>query len=269
MGAGVLELATTRILEVKVADVRCLRDDQKAKNELMTLVDDVWTNTQPIDWTAIAQPPEQVQALDEWFLSKMGTRVTLDRIYSDLVATLQSRLTVAGDKDSQTKLDRAIDVSTVANSVADTVRPLLDSKLFPESFIELGKQTQSVDFRGAGQLDVECRPMLEQSIVVVRNGSDKVLLEGLYSRSIAQVIMKAFLLGRRNFVYPTEAAVADGALKEFSVWFSKVLDKIAAGCGMSAVGTRYEEDVHSAVLKTLHLEPGIASPEFYGDIHIQ
>jgi len=41
--------------------------------------------------------------LDKWLLSKMGTSVTLDRLYSDLVRTLSVRLTVAEDKNVQTK----------------------------------------------------------------------------------------------------------------------------------------------------------------------
>jgi len=56
--------------------------------------------------------------------------------------------------------------------------------------------------------------------------------------------------------------------KEFSKWLPKVLDKITTGCGMSAVGTSYEEDVYQAVLEMLHLDRNIFSPEFYGEVRM-
>ena len=82
MGAGALELATTKILEVKVVDVRGLEGDESAKHELISLVNRVWTDTKPVDWSKTEKPPKEIRDLDEWFLSKMGTQVKLDRIYS-------------------------------------------------------------------------------------------------------------------------------------------------------------------------------------------
>jgi hypothetical protein len=218
MGAGALELATTMIHGLRVVDIRSLKDEVAIK-DLISLAEKVWTETTPIDWAVTKQPPPQVQELDKWFLSQMGTTVTLDRLYSDLAATLRIRLTVAKDKDVQTKQGEQINVRTVAGSIAETVRPLLESNSFPESFIEYGTPSQPLDFSRAGKLEIECSPMMDQAMLVVRNGSTDVLMEGLYPRSVAQVIIKALLMGRRSFTYPTEISVADAALKGFSEWF--------------------------------------------------
>jgi len=198
----------------------------------------------------------------------MDTKVTLERLYADLVTTLKSRLAVAEDKDVQTKKGEQINIGTVANGVAETVRPLLESRSFPESFVDQDANMQPLDFSHAAKLEIECHPLMEQALVQVRDGTTNVLVEGQYPRSVAQVIVKAILLGRRKFSYPTEIPAAETALKGFSKWFPKVLNKIAMGCGMSAVGTSYEEDVYNAVLDTLHLDTHISSPEFYGDVRL-
>jgi len=267
MGAGVLELATTMTHGLRVVDVRTLKDAEAIK-ELVGLAEKVWTNTKAIDWKVTEQPPTQVQELDRWFLSHLETKVTLNRVYTDLVATLKARLAVAADKEVQTKQGEQVNINTVANGVAETVRPLLESKSFPESFVDQGANMQPLDFSHAGKLEIECHPMMGQAMLVVKDGGTEILTENQYPRSIAQVIIKALLMGRRKFYYPTEVGDAETALKSFAGWFPKVLNKIAVGCGMSAVGTSYEDAVYKAVLEALHLDPNISSPEFYGELSV-
>ncbi|MGD0011020.1 MAG: hypothetical protein ABSE93_21085 [Terriglobia bacterium] len=182
-----------RRIDGELYDVRDLKDSE-AKKDLISLAETVWTKTQPLDWRATERPPQEVQELDQWLLSRMGTNVTLDRLYSDLITTLNVRLTVAGDKNVQAKQGLEIDVNTVAISIAETVRPLLESTGFPESFIGLGATTQSLDFSRVATLEIECRPMMDQAILAVRSGSEDVLIDGQYPRSVAQVIIKVLLL---------------------------------------------------------------------------
>lgn len=267
MGAGALELATTMIHGLRVIDVRSLKDE-KAITDLVTLANTVWKHTNPIDWSTIEEPPKEVQELDRWFLSQMENKVTLERVYADLVKTLKSRLTVAEDKDVQTKKGEQVNIATVAGGIAETVRPLLESVSFPESFLDQASPLQPLDFSHAANMEINCIPIMHEALLIVRSGSTDVLIEGQYPRSVAQVIVKALLMGRRKFNYPTEIAAAETALKGFSDWFPKVLNKIANGCGMSAVGTSYEEDVYDAVLEALNLDKHISAPEFYGDLRI-
>jgi hypothetical protein len=190
------------------------------------------------------------------------------QVYADLVATLKSRLTVAADKDVQTRKGEQINIGTVANGIAETVRSLLESRRFPESFIDGGANTTPLDLSHTEQLVVECHPMMADATLIIKGDTGNVLLEGQLPRSIAQVIVKALLMGRRKFSHPTEIGAAETALKGLAEWLPKVLNRIAVGCGMSAVGTSYEEDVYNAVLDTLHLDRHVASPEFYGEIRI-
>jgi hypothetical protein len=267
MGAGALELPTTKIQDLRVVDVRDLRD-KVALAEFLSLAEDIWTNTTPFDWRD-ARPTGQLQELDQWLLSRMNTKVTVGRLYDDLARTLNERLVVAEERQVQAKKGIQIDIRTVARGVADSARPVLESIRFPESMVELGTPTSSVDFTGAGRLEIECRPMMGQSTLLIRDSHQSVLFEGEYPRSVAQVIIKALLLGRRNFSFPTDEASAETTLKGFSRWFPKVMEKIQSGCALSAVGSRFEEGVYNAVLEALHLDPSILVPEFYGHIQIQ
>ena len=155
----------------------------------------------------------------------------------------------------------------MARSIAESVRPLLESRSFPDAFVEQGTEMQPLDFSKSGKLEIESLPMMGEATLVVRNGSD-TLFERQFQRSVAQLIIKALLLGRRKFSFPIDKATAEAALKEFSRWFPKILEKISTGCGMSAVGTSYEERVHAAVLEVLHLDPNILEPEFFGKLRI-
>jgi hypothetical protein len=262
-----LELVTTKIQDLRVVDVRGLKD-KAALAELLLLAEDIWTNTTPFDWRE-AKPAGQLRDLDQWLISRMKTRVTVGRLYDDLARTLNERLVVAEERQVQTKKGIQIDIKTVAHGVADSARPVLESIRFPESLADPGAPTSSVDFTGSGRLEIECHPMMDQAMLLIRDAHQSVLLEGEYPRSVAQVIVKALLLGRRNFSFPTDEASAETTLKGFSRWFSKVLEKIQSGCAMSAVGSRFEEGVHTAVLEALHLDPKILEPEFYGHIQIQ
>jgi hypothetical protein len=267
MGAGVLDLPTTKIQDLRVVDVRDLKD-KVAREELLSLAEDVWTKTTPCDW-GDPKPTSQLRELDQWLISAMKTRVTVGRLYDDLARTLNERLVVAKEKHIQSKKGIQIDIRTVARGVADLARPVLESIRFPESLIDPGTPTSSVDFTVADRLEIECHPMMGQSTLLIRDSHQTVLLEGEYPRSVAQIIVKALFLGRRNFSFPIDEASAEITLKGFSRWFPKVLEKIQSGCAMSAVGSRFEEGVHNAVLEALHLDPSIQAPEFFGHIQIQ
>lgn len=268
MGAGALEIPTTKVQDVRVIDVRGITDPAE-KTQLVSLANVVWTRTAPVDWFSADRPPQEVQQLDSWLLSRMGASVTLEKVYIDLVQTLRARLAIARDKVVSVKEGVRVDIMALAQGVADTVRPVLESRSFPESFAEQGTATQRVDFSGAARLEVECHPLMSQAIVLVRDGADHILLEAQYPRSVAQVIVKAMLLGRRNFAFPIDPGAATAVLKGFSPWLAKLLNKIQTGCGLSAVGTRYEEDVHNAVLQTLDIDRNISTQEFYGHFQVR
>lgn len=263
LGGGALELATTNLRGLQVLDVRDLKDE-KAQNDLVTLAEDIWSKTSPIDWESVKQPPHDVTELDKWLLSRMNTTVTSARIHEDIIETVHSRLVLASDKGEKRKKKEKLDIGGVAGGIADSVRPLLESARFPESFVPDAAESLPFKFPNKGVLSLESMAVMDQAIVVVKSDSGEILLEKQYPRDVAQVIVKALLTGRRTFTAPSHVEVAKEVLSQFDSWFHKIVDRIEDGCAASAVGTSYEHKVHHAVMAALHLNVFVTAPEFYG-----
>ena len=263
LGGGALELATTNLRGLQVLDVRDLKDE-KEQNDLVAVAEDVWSKTSPIDWESVKQPPNDVTELDKWLLSRMKTTVTAARIHEDIIETVHSRLVLASDKGEKKQKKEKLDIGTVAGGIADSVRPLLESAQFPESFVPDAAESLTFTFPNKGVLSLESMAVMDQAVVVVKNDAGEILLEKQYPRVVAQVIVKALLTGRRTFTTPTHVDVAQDVLNQFDPWFHKIVDRIEHGCAASAVGTSYERKVHDAVMTALHLNEFVTAPEFYG-----
>jgi hypothetical protein len=268
MGAGALELATKKLPEVRVPDIRALSDAEKT--QLTTLVESVWKDEVPVEWSTEKQPQKALQELDTFLLALVGAEIPLAQIYSDLNDVVRSRILVAHDKEQTTKSHQRVDIAAVARSIAVSVQTLLDSKRFPDDFYEAGSAGLVFDFTNAKSLDIECVPMLDQAIVDVRNAvTGDVLLNDQFPRPMAQVIARALLLGRRRFVVPSDPASAEEALQNFDQWLPTILERVEEGAKMSAVGTKYEQQVLSACFRDLKLDVRATAPQFYGQARLQ
>jgi hypothetical protein len=268
MGAGALEIATKKVPELRVVDVRTLTATEK--QTLIALAEEAWDKSPAMDWGTREEPDAPLKALDSWLLKACEVKLPLSKVYADIVATVRSRVMVARDKDETTKSHQRIDVAAVATSIADIVRVISDSKQFPEAFYEPGTPTIPFDFSGAKSLELDCIPILHEAVVTVRNaGSDEQLLNAQYPRSVAQVIVKALLLGRRQFTAPESPSAAEQALQTFDTWMPSIMDKLEESVRASAVGTRYEQQVLDACLRSLSLDSRATEPEFYGHARIQ
>lgn len=268
MGAGALELATKKLPEVRVPDIRNLSADERS--QLESLAESVWKEQSPVEWATGQQAGKALQELDTFLLALAGAEIPLERIYADINDVVRSRILVARDKEQTTKSHQRVDVDAVARSIAESVKTLLDSKRFPDDFFDGGGADLVFDFTDSRTLDIECVPMLDQAIVDVKNGvSNDVLLNAQYPRPIAQVIVRALLLGRRRFAIPNDAATAGQALSNFDKWLPTILEKVEQGARMSAVGTRYEQQVLSACFRVLKLDVRATAPEFYGQARLQ
>jgi len=268
MGAGVLELATKKLPEVRVPDVRNLSAAERG--QLVSLVESVWKEQSPVEWTTEQQPSKALQELDTFLLALIGAEIPLAQIYGDINDVVRSRILVARDKEQTSKAHHRVDVAAVARSIAVSVQTLLDSKRFPDDFYDAGSAGLVFDFTNCKSLDLECVPMLDQAMVDVRNAATgDILLSEQYPRPVTQVIVRALLLGRRRFVAPSDSASAEEAIQNFDKWLPSILERVEEGARMSAVGTRYEQQVLSACFRELKLDVRATSPQFYGQARLQ
>jgi enamine deaminase RidA (YjgF/YER057c/UK114 family) len=268
MGAGALELATKKLPEIRVPDIRNLSAAEK--DQVVSLVDSVWKEQSPVEWTTEKQAIKALQELDTFLLALVGAEIPLIQIYADINDVVRSRIFVARDKEQTTKSHQRVDIAAVARSIAESVQTMLDSKRFPDDFYDGGSPGIVFDFTNSKSLEVECAPMLGEAVVDVRNGvSDEVLLSEQYPTPVAQVIVRALLLGRRRFVVPNDAATAEEALANFDKWLPTILERVEDSAKMSSLGTRYEQQVLTACFRALKLDVRATAPQFFGQARLQ
>ncbi len=268
MGAGALELATKKLPDVCVPDVRKLT--KADREELICLAESVWGKSLPIQWGTGCEASADLRKLDTFLLRLTDTAVSVSQIYSDVDATVNSRILIAKDKKQTTKKHHGVNVAVVANGIAGSVSTLLESKQFPDAFHIADGPGITFDFSSANALDLDCTLILNEAVVDVANAiSKEVLLHAQYATPVAQVIAKALLLGRRRFTVPDNPDKANEALANFDAWIRVIVEKIEEGARMSAVGTRYEQQVLDASFDALKLDPRATAPQFYGHAHVR
>lgn len=266
LGAGALELATKRLPTFKVLDIRALNDGEK--EELVELVERVWEFEQPLDWTEDL-PKKNLHALDQWFAARLPTAVEPNALYTAIAETCKTRLALAQDKKVREKQHVRVDIRTVASGIAEHVRPIVEAKLFPEAFVDFSGESEHFDLTNHERLAVDCHPMMADALLTVRDTSNgKVLVEKQYPRAVAQVIVKALMLGRRKFSVPLIEEAAGQALENLSEWLPRVMAGIDEGFRMSALGTKYEAQVYREVLAQLAIHDRAPDPEIFGNVAI-
>lgn len=267
MGAGALEIPTKILRQIRVPDVRRL--SKKDKRELIKLGWTVWHNDSPVDWRTSERPGKHLRKLDEWLLARLNGSVEPDRLYRDIVETSRARFRLAQDKQSKEKKAVQHDIEGLAESIAASVRPLLEGRQFPEAFCPPHCSLAHHDFAGQPALTVRMDPFMNKAFVVVRNAqTDSVLLEETLPRDVAHVIVRSLLMGRRQFDVPTEPDAAEATLRAYFAWIPSILNSLEEGCRNSALGTRFEEQVREAAMKRLHLNPNIDKKEVFGEFDL-
>ena len=268
MGAGALELPTKKLREVRVVDVR--RFEEKEKIHLTELASITWENENPIDWRKCDQPGPFLRELDQFLIDKMGTPVLLDTIYKDLVETCRSRLRLAEDKRGKIKKKIEHDIESVAEAIVKRVQPLLDAKRFPDDFFLGTEKSISFDFEAQKNLILKSQELLGHTSLTLYTEEDqnRILLDKIYSRSVAEIIIRSLLMGRRKFKVPINEDVAKLSLLNFKPWFQTIRERIEDSCQHSAIGTRYEIELHNVTMEKLNLNHDIMRTELFGEFNL-
>lgn len=267
MGAGALELPTKKLRTIRVVDVRLMSPGEK--KELVRLARDVWKHERPIDWRDELNPGPHQRALDEWLLLWTGADLTLARLYVDLAATCRARLRLAEDKRAKVKKSTKQDIDSIARTIADDIRPLLEARRFPEAFFPSTSSSIPFQFADTNSLVVDVESMMSEAAIRVRDASSgQVLLDKNYSRNVTQVILRSLLMGRKKFSVPAEESVATGALDRWFKWFPPIFLRVEEGCRSAAVGTKFEEQVRGTVLRMLELDQRLAEKELFGEFNL-
>ena len=254
MGAGALEAATTKVRGYPVFDPRSLTSHQK--NRLVDLAHVVWSSEAPIDWQfEDSLPGPNLRALDVLLLAYSETGVTADNIYKDVRACCKSRITVAQDKVKTTKKQKNDSVASVAKGIAEPIMRFLNSRRFPEDFC--GESGDKIPFHiSRDNLHrIEIRSFFDKTEITFEAEGGEPLFKGNYNSAVAEVIVRAVLLGREKFEVPARREEAQACFSRFLNWINQLQSRLEEALRDSAVGTGYEEQVRAQVYLNLRAHP--------------
>lgn len=248
MGGGVLEAPTTKLRTYPVPDIRLW--SKADRKELIRLAKAVWKASKPVDWSAGIVPPQELVALDAHVLQHAGTVISTDDLYRDLSRAVQVRYRLAKDKTGKQTKRKSESVKSVAASVAGKVRPLLDAKLFPESLTSAGASMEHFDCAGSKLISIELHPMMGQvELYIEPDGGEKAAT--VWPEPVAEIIVRAILLGRSKFDFPTDDAIARITVAHSEKWISAIREALEDAVAASAAGSGYEDAVRLEVLSLL------------------
>ncbi len=250
MGAGALEAPTTKVRDYPVLNVKELNAAQTEK--LIALGEAGWSTEKPIDWgLEEASPGKNLRALDEWILKTAGRNISLKQLYDDLRATCRSRITVAEDKKGKTKKQHADNIGNVADSIVQAIQPRLQTKNFPDDFVDGADLDLPFVFDRASISEIFIGHLLDTYEVEIRTRSGAKAYEGTHSRPVAEGIVRALLWGRSQFSVSTDRKSMDQAVNDFIVWVAETEKAIELAIAESALGTGYEDALKDEVYTRL------------------
>ena len=159
MGAGALELATTKLARLRVPDVRHL--SRKERRRLVRLASTVWDDDEPVNWTE-SEPriAEALRGLDQFVLDRFGGGLSAEQLYLGIKTAVATRRRVAEAKGRAQKAARKADVATVAKGIVKGVKAQTDAARFPESFVAEGCVTRLVELDSQQAYSLHQRPFL-------------------------------------------------------------------------------------------------------------
>ena len=252
LGAGALELPTKKLRAIPVPDPRDLTDAQQ--HRLIKFATAVWQTSTPIDWAQNPNPSKELKALDKWLIARLNTDVSCRQIYKDLGDVSRARVQVARERSKSKKAAAEKDVSGLAEAICAKIRPLLEAESFPDGQLDGNQPATVFSLEGHETLHINFDPFLSNVDIRITDKSGDVVLEGTHPKPIAELIVRALLIGRREFSVPTDERFAETLNQSFNNWFAGIELAIEKQIMQSAMGTAFEDDVRAKVLSRLRID---------------
>ena len=267
MGAGVLEIPTTKLSKILVPDVR--KFSPKTQSNITKLAKAVWEHDTPVNWgNPSHRPSEYLNKLDDLFLSEIGVNVTPEELYDAIKFALSARITVAHEKAKNKSSSETGDISSVAKAILSNFRSQIESIRFPESFLGPEISTSQIEIDPSLDIDVTVQPFLDQWAILISSGKGNEILNLNLPRPIAEVLIRAVLIGRRSFMIPTNPQEASTVLTQYWNWLPPLLNAIKEECASSSLGTRFEGEIEKEAMKLLNWSEYAIDKEPYGRIRL-
>lgn len=250
MGAGALELPTTKLGRLRVPDIRRLSRNESKR--LVRLARTVWDDEEPVDWTdSHPQISEALVKLHQFVLDKFCGGLSARQLYLGIKTAVATRRRVAESKGKAQKAAKQADVAAVAEGIVKGVKRQTDVARFPESFVAEDCVTRPLELDPQQAYSLHLQPFLGTVHVQVEDADGQISYEDSFDQAVGEVLVRALMLGRRKFDFPGEEAVAVAALSNFFGWIRPILDSLEEACASSSLGSRYDSEVVRAAYRQL------------------
>ena len=250
MGAGALELPTTKLARLHVPDIRGL--SRKERRRLVQLARTVWDGEEPVNWIGSdPQISEALRDLDQFVLDQFSDGLSAQQLYLGIKTSVATRRRVAEAKGKAQKAAKKADVAAVAEGILKGVKGQTDAARFPESFVVEDCVTRPLELDPQQPYSLHQQPFLSTVLVRVEDADGHIAYEDSFAQAVGEVLVRALMLGRRKFDFPNEEAIALAALSKFFGWIRPILDALEEACVNSSLGTRYERAVRRAAYHQL------------------
>jgi hypothetical protein len=254
MGAGALEAPTKKLRDYPVFDVTKLKVADK--DALVSLAESVWATEAPLDWLSDNyKVGPRLRDLDEWILRVAGRKVAVDRMYDDIRSVCRSRIAVANDKKHKIKKRESDSIGSVAGSIAETFLPKLQTRSFPDDFVDGIELDLPFIFDRSSIKEIVVNHLLDTYDIEVHTRSGNKAYHGSHPRPVAEAIVRALLWGRSTFSVSTNRKAMDEAVNKFIEWVSQTEADIESAISQSAFGTGYEVQLKREVYSRLGIHP--------------
>lgn len=255
MGAGALEAATTKLREYPVLDLAQL--SSRDRKQLTELANAVWQSEAPVDWSSpTIEPGARLRVLDAWVLKKLDRGVTVETLYKDVREVCQSRSTVANDKVKKTKKSRTDNIGNVAEAIALGIIPKLQSRNFPDDFVDGGQSSDiNLTFDRNALRRISLSYFLDTAQIEIISSDGKPVYEASHPKAVGEAIARAILWGRSAFSLASDEKLMNRALDKFLPWATEIDSDVSRAISESALGTGYEDAVKREVYSRLGIHP--------------
>ena len=267
MGAGALEVTTTKIKTYPVVDIRQLSTDQRKM--LIQLAELVWEKESPVDWShPTAEPGSNLIGLDKWLLKLINSKIPVGRLYTDLREACSSRITIPSYKKIKKKKRQQDNIKTVAQAITKAVDEQVKSRNFPEDFIEDEELDIPLTFDRSSLSSITISPLISIYEFEVINSNGDLIFDGSFSRPVSEAIIRALLWGRSTFSVKDDQDLMDKAVTKFISFVLDIEMKIDEMVNESALGTGYEDILKNEVFNQLGIHPLAGAKELPREITI-
>ena len=250
MGAGALELPTTKLARLRVPDIRGLSG--RERRHLVQLARTVWDEKEPVNWTdSDPQISKALRELDQFVLDECCGGLSGQQLYLGIKTAVATRRRVAEAKGRAQKAAKKADVAAVAEGIVSGVKAQTDAARFPESFVPEDCLTRPLELDPQQLYSLHQRPFLGTVHVRVEDGDGQIEYEDTFAQAVGEVLARALMLGRRKFDFPDEEAIAVAALSRFFGWIRPIVDALEDACLNSSLGSRYDSEVLRAAYRQL------------------